>query len=464
MQTQFTSISNRGLLLSKTILSLSRIGLVILVISLGISVFLTFYKDFTLSISTRVLLVSVSLIPLFISLYVFFIFENIYPYRSFSISVFLKLLLYIFYLIIPALAIIYRYDGFVSKSLTYINLLLVALFILSPFLKSEKIKIVNIVKDILFSTWSNMPFSINPAYFSINQISNDRQIEYTNLETLKIFQSYFINITNEDKSIAKLINETDFLKQTTIKDILDIGGFDGVFTKKLLDLLNVKESNITLIDPIKEDTYNENVKSVCSNVNYKQNKFEEFVPQSELKFDLIIASHSLYAFLDKNEENIEMVTNQILKLIKPEGLIVILFGSSNNPAYSFKNYTTQYILNLSNNDMCGEKYISYLQKRNDIFFNKIYIDNYIELNNLLSNEDLFSKWVSYFARIPTIKDKYLIKQMKKIALYYSVKSNELPECVDNINRNDDKDYLLHKTIGIIISTTANNVYKSLGEW
>ena len=461
MQNQFTSISNRGILLSKTILSLSRIGLVIFAISLGISIFLTFYKDFTLNITSRVILVSISLIPLFISLYVFFVFESIYSNSSYSYEVFFKLILFITYLIMPAMVIIYRYDGLYINSLTFINILPIALFVLNPFLKSNKISIVDEIKEILFTTWSRAPFSINTSFFSVLQISQERYKEYLNSETLEIFQSSFLKSTNEDKLIASRIKQTQYL-QNKITDILDIGGYDGTFTKKLLEQLNLKEINITLVDPIKKENYNNNLKKISNSVNYIQGKFEDFIPKINMKFDLIIASHSLYAFLDKNEDNIKISTNQILKFLKPGGLTIILLGSSKNPAYSFKNHITQYILNLSNNDMSAEKFISYLQKRNDISFNTIHIDNYIDLTELLTDDNLFSKWVSYFARIPVIKDNYLIKQMKKLALYYSIKSSELPECVNVIDKNSEKDYLLHKTVCILISTTANNVYKSLG--
>lgn len=462
MQSQFTSISNRGILLSKTIISLAIIATVIFALTLSFMIFLSFNLDYFLTKTSRTLLVAFSLFPLFISLYVFYIYESIYPNRSFSNSVFIKLSFFLLYLLIPTLGIIYRYEGFFSKFLSYINLIPVILLILSPFIDSKRIDIFRIIKEVLFTTWKSTPFTINTSYFSNAQITNNRKLEYLNPETLKVFQDSFIKCSNEATIISQRILSTKYLKNKTIRNILDIGGYDGKFSTKLLSQLDINKPNITVIDPIYQEVYENNIKSAFNDeaqITKIKKPFEDFVKEKEVKFDLIIASHSLYSILDESENDFESLVNKILQLLDNKGLVLAIFGSSNSPAYNYKMDITRFILNFSNKDVSSEKFIQRLQKISNIHFSIINIDNYIDLTELMSNDILFAKWTSYFARIPIIKDSYLIKQMKRLALYYSVKANELPNCVE-IDRNSNNDYLLHKTTGILISTTANNVYSA----
>jgi 2-polyprenyl-3-methyl-5-hydroxy-6-metoxy-1,4-benzoquinol methylase len=459
MKEKISLINNRDILFSKSLLVFNIFAMFIYLICFGFSIYFFNNTENYLSLTQRNHYIYFSFIPLISFNYTFWAYENLYPNRQFNNSTIIKLLVFIMYLSIPSIILIFRYKIDLSQIKSLHKTLGLLLFVIGPFLAYIKLKIniIDTILDICFRPWSNNLESLKSKYFSKKVIESQRVTHYLNKENLDIFQNSFIESTVEDIKIINHIKSTEFLKGKRDLSVLDIGGHNGIFTEKILHGIDRKISSIDMVDPVHNKYYEDNLKAICTKINVTNLAFEEYTTLTEKKFDLILASHSLYNYLD-NKKNQALIINKIKSFLKPNGLAIIVLGSKNSPAYSLKSSIIEFMLNEKNSDSNADGLTESIQLEKELKYSILNIDNFINMNEILNDSNKLCNWISYFTRTPKITNDYDLVQIKKMIYYYSIEGKHIPDLC-NQARNNDSEYLLHKTKAILISTVANNVYK-----
>ena len=459
MKEKISLINNRDILFSKSLLIFNIFAMFTYIICLLFSLYFFINTENYLSLTQRNHYIYFSFIPLISFNYTFWAYENLYPNRQFSNSTIVKLFVFILYLSIPSLILIFRYKIDLSQIKDFYKTLGFLLFVIGPLLATNKLKIniIDAILDICFRPWSNNLESLKSKYFSKKVLESQRVTHYLNKENLDIFQNSFLESTVEDIKIINHIKSTEFLKGKRNLSVLDIGGHNGIFTRKILNGLGKNISSIDMVDPVYNSDYEINLKAVCNKISVTNSLFEDYTTLTEKKFDLILASHSLYNYLD-NKPNQELIIKKIKSFLKPNGLAIIVLGSKNSPAYSLKSAIIEFMLNENNSDSNADGLTESIQLGTELKYSVLNIDNFINMNEILNDSNKLCNWISYFTRTPKITNDYDLVQIKKMIYYYSIEGKHIPDLC-NQTRNNDSEYLLHKTKAILISTVANNVYK-----
>ena len=130
-------------------------------------------------------------------------------------------------------------------------------------------------------------------------------------------ETYDKNAFIQNLMAQKLI---ELIKDKKFKNILEIGSYTGILTKKLIDI-NPNFTSYTAIDIIKESK--NYIKKIDNNIIFLNKDVEDFYTGQ--KFDLIIANASMQWCLD--------LSNTIKKLqsfLENEGIMAISLFSKNN--------------------------------------------------------------------------------------------------------------------------------------
>lgn len=446
--------SRRDLLISRTILYLNVIAYAIIITSVIVSLFLLFYKGLYLSKTVRTIIISYSLLPILIFLFSISTYERILPNTPFNYRSLFNLSLLLLYIILPSLIILNRYENVIGNSIAAFNLLILISTIISPFIspffKNKKINISKFVSDTTIYFWSNNNYLINPSFFENINIYHDRYREYFDQKNLEIFQTSFLNASREHIVLSNAVKNNGLLNNDIKLNLLDIGGHNGLFTTKLISNIDISLKKITMIDPIKNIEYQSNLEAFCSQIEIHQQKIEDFLSNHPSKYELVLASHSLYSYLDQDEKNFSALANTLIDSLSDNGLLIIILGSKESPAYNLKNDIIELLLNEKKNDTDLEKYQTHFSGRNDIHSKTYMIDNYIDIDQLILNDDILSGWVAYFTRTPIIKDKILLDQVKKLFHLYSSKSFHYPKCSEIFDLTGSTKYMLHKTKALLV--------------
>jgi len=188
--------------------------------------------------------------------------------------------------------------------------------------------------------------------------------------------------------------------------VLDIGGGDGHFTSEVVRAVTVGEKKnvdgILVVEPA--DWRAEYVESVGLPANVIKFCDRPF-PEAEIRdqYDLVLASHSLYAALDKPaERGLDNATlDRIMSYMEGEGCAVIIMASRNCAAYEFKVEAVTRLFGAGIQDVVAEDIRSGLRKYCGL--SERYVDNLIDLTGLLREWDQGSakgiqEWLSYFLR------------------------------------------------------------------
>ena len=191
--------------------------------------------------------------------------------------------------------------------------------------------------------------STKPSQKTIDQFySNNNQY---GLKT----NNYFINL-REDKKIERIIN---VLKMHSLKDkkIIDIGGYNGYFLKKI----KVKKKLKFLLDPDKvclknNFLYKENITNSYLDKNFS-NKYESF-------FDIVVSRHVIEHVLDPNK-----FVNNLNKILKQDSILIV------------ETPSIEKILEYSKTREICHQHINYFSKKSlkilfkNFFIIKSYIDS-----------------------------------------------------------------------------------------
>lgn len=452
--------------LNKVVRFLSSIAIIVFVLTLVISIVLCLKSSiYYFEIWQRNLFIIITFIPIFIYLFVYYLYENIYPLWKTSITLVIKSIVLILFFLIPSILVTYRFDN-ITKYVCLITILPLLDFILSIFNVDSKttlnkyLCIYNDIKFILFDFWSNDNRVIRKEHFN-NNIQNDREEYYSNEETLGVFQ---------ETLSCPLIEAIEVANQITFnaKDIsiLDIGGYDGVFTSNLVANLAKKGftfKDLFVVDPlVKKTQYTNQLKAFVSSdsIKFYNENFENWSLNYTKKFNLVIASHSLYSIIDNNSITINQILEKLNDRLKREdGEIVIILANKSSRAYSYKEYVfnTTYGKKITDiNAMDFYKKIKPFTNQLQLVTSEQVVDCFIDVSNILGTntegKEKLKKWLSYFVRINKINDEQYLVLKRSLLNCYSQHFYELPEILikyfkDNYDKNIDyeKKILLHKT-------------------
>ena len=120
------------------------------------------------------------------------------------------------------------------------------------------------------------------------------------------FFGQYLDSTSEKDYFAKLLSRS--VAGNEIKNILDLGCFDGTLTCKIVREINQSGSAIQTVTAVEPSAapladFAERVKAVeFSSVDWslKNQTMESYLASTEQRFDLLVASHSLYWIGDNN--------------------------------------------------------------------------------------------------------------------------------------------------------------------
>lgn len=452
--------------LNKVVRLLSSIAIITFILSLAISIILYFKSSvYYFEIWQRNLFIIISFIPIFIYLLVYYLYENIYPLWKTSTTLFIKSLFLILVFLAPSILVVYRFSDIPNSVAWLIAIFPILNIILSIFNTNSKdlnkyLFVFNDIKYILFGFWSNDNREIRQEHFNYN-IQNDREEYYSNEETLGVFQ---------ETLSCPLIEAVEVANQITLEEreisILDIGGYDGVFTFNLVANLTKKGftfKDLSVIDPIdKKMQYANRLQKVVlpDNINFYNEDFENWSLKYPKEFNLVIASHSLYSIIDNNSITIDQILRKLSGLLKRgDGEIIIILANKSSRAYSYKEYVfnTVYDKKMTDiNAMDFYKKIEQCANQLKLVSSEQIVDCFIDVSSILEEnaegKEKLKKWLSYFVRIDNVNDEQYFVLKRSLLNCYSQHFYELPEYLityfkEIVDKEIDfeKRILLHKT-------------------
>jgi 2-polyprenyl-3-methyl-5-hydroxy-6-metoxy-1,4-benzoquinol methylase len=365
------------------------------------------------------------------------------------------MLLFELYLLIPCFLFIFRYCDWIKV----LSIVAAIVTIIVPFIaisNEQKICFYRKIKFVFWTVWQFQCKKIENEHFN-NQQKIEKEKIYTDMNAIKEFQEHFVPYSREAELIQKHLNSSSsqFSFPAIQQTMLDIGGYDGKFTIKLLNALNLNIKNIDVVEPVDvESDYKSNLASKCPNINFQNIGLETY--NSTSTFDFVLASHSLYSSIDnKKYENNSTLVSDLLSLLNDNGIMVVILGNANGRAYLLKKGLKKLILNEETEDTNSYEFEKELEKQTGILYEKLSIDSYIEVNKILKNEQTLKEWVSYFSRVPIVNDNHILEGIKDLFNIYSVQYKNLPEETKKEYRQSQKDILLlpHKTDVFLIKKT-----------
>ncbi len=467
MKNSYVLGSSREILLARTVSIFVKIALVLFAITISVSIVLLVFKQFYLTIGERTALLTFSLVPFIVAAYTFFIYENLVPGKRFNKITFFKIVLFLLYLLGPPVFVAFRYNNILSNFLAVYALLGTFIGIASPFLKIkpfQNLYITQLVLEVVFYTWSAKFLPLNVKYFEIQSIRESRKFLYYGKAGIDVFQKFFLDVAKESEVICEKLISNNFSTENEI-NVLDVGGHNGQFTASLLGGIGAKVKKLYNVDPIQHEKYEDNLSLIASEITRIPKRIEEFDLEEDVEFNLIIASHSLYASVDLNNCDQLNLINRLIKLLDTKGLLIVTLGSNHSPAYEFKKDVLKLLIDEIEEedenvkDFDAESLRNTLDLSSDIYYTTLKIDNYFNVTNILSDKEEFKLWLSYFTRTELIDNHYLIQRIKNSLLFYSILPTHLPNCVSQreVDRYVTDKLLLHKTMALIISKEKKSI-------
>jgi hypothetical protein len=193
-------------------------------------------------------------------------------------------------------------------------------------------------------------------------------------------------------------------------NVLDIGGGDGRYTAALLGMLEERGfsvKSIKMVDPVDWHTaYRENLdaKGIKAPISFVDDRFDRF--QASDKYDLVIASHSLYATMEANDvEDLRMaaIVNRLMTLKGDGGRVVVLLASEVGAAYQFKRVALQHLYGIQVPYAKSEALDAAVQPYGTRHQSQV-VDNVFRLTGEMKQfragePKPLREWLSYFLRV-----------------------------------------------------------------
>lgn len=419
-----------------------------LIINITTCLLLILHLFFNKEVRLVLILIS-SLSAIFFILGLFF-YENYLIVTISDFRFFLKSLFSFFLLLFPSIAFTFRYS-FNGVLKPYINFfsgaIIIYTFFQMPFRKNYNI-LDNIIAELLFHVryimidfWKE---NRNPLIVK-NSIKEVRESYYSNFHDLQIFQQTLTCATPDAQCALRLIS-SQWQKENI--SILDIGGGDGIFTKILLEGLKergISFSKILMIDPASwELTYKKNLSSLIpkERIEVQNTTFRDFEKRGKI-FDLVIASHSLYAefdyYFNQKEDIYTQIITPLKALVKKGGIIIITMASMKGISYRFKKQSIELLFGKTVVDATSEIVWQVLQNEREKI-DYLCSDSTFYLTDLWNkykakNEEPLYSWLSYFLRF----DIKSLSELEKCMIIEYLNNNllrfdRLPNCQKEIYR------------------------------
>lgn len=370
-------------------------------------------------------------------------------------------------LIIPLLYLLHTRGLYSIKQLAYVVIgsLSSAIIVLRVIAGKKSVNILKEIDFIISGKWLSDDF-INNATSSQALSSLDSETTYQHKDSIAVFQSTILSPEiNAEESYKKL---KDYTKGIELK-VLDIGGGEGLFTKSLLDKVNQHSSvnSVKLVDPVDfSEEYKINVSKVCPEANLviANQSFQHWISsrKRDEKYNLILASHSLYEMVDNGYE-FKMMIDKLKQVKSVNSKLLVILASNEGRAYRFKNRCLTTITSKNNQQLTSEKFID----QNDYTFinPSNQIDNYFDLTALLNDNSQYNLklWLSYFLRIDiNLITPIRFQILKRILEEFVQPLYELEESTQSKLKSknrcliEDSLILTHKSD--IITFTLDNIY------
>lgn len=432
----------------KQIIPITTLSLIIFFISSIVSILLLFgVLHYEFNNLGRFFYLLFSLTPAYIFILTFYLYNSICQINKMEkIWYFLITIAFILFLM-PAFLFEFRFYPKLMDLIQLYEKTIIWSFVLIPtslislviFSKEALEKFLNtcIIKRGLLDFWKN-ECKID-ACDAIDLIHEKYRVEsYQNLENLKIFQNTLSCTRFEAKESATLISvDIDEIR------ILDIGGFDGTFMHNLIIYTSWtnKKIIIDVIEPLNtESAYKVNLSSLIDKNNitieFYMFTYQEWYSNNECKYNLIIASHSLYAICDNYDLDGQTILKQLKALLLKDAEILIILSSKYSQAYTLKRELLNKLFkNPLKNDLtmlsfCNQNKLVFTQDLEGTFdIKSITVDSYIDLTDLLKNQTNLINWLSYFIRVNYINKDMYTSLLQDIVNHYILRGNELPECL-----------------------------------
>jgi len=458
MQNMFGLIRRKSCAFSQLVKGLVIVGGIIYIFSFGFSLYSIWNRgdyDMLFTNGMRTLILGGLFLPSIISLAIICFYEILHPKYSFNGKMIISFLLFELYLLIPCVLFIFRYCDW-AEVLSIVAAIVGIITPLVTLSNEQKNDFYRNIKFVFWTVWSPKCKEIENAHFN-NQQQAEKESIYTDMNVIKAFQEHFVPYSREPELIIKHLKSgsSAFRFPTTSLTMLDIGGYDGKFTAKLLNELNLNIYNIEVVEPINIGSdYKNNLLSKCSTINFQNIGLETYNGTST--FDFVLASHSLYSSIDnKKYANNSTLVSDLLAFLNSNGIMVIIFGNANGKAYLLKKRLKKLILNDETEDTNSCEFENELKHQTGIMYKKLSIDNYIEIGKILKNEQTLKEWVSYFARVPIVEDKHILEGIKDLFNIYSVQYKNLAEETKKEYKQSQENILLlsHKTDVFLIKKT-----------
>ena len=353
-----------------------------------------------------------SFIPIFLFVFAFYIYENFYFLKRTNSWIKLTSFFWIFYLIVPDLILLYRFTDLIQNN----KAISIILFVVPPLFwlfggnldKTNFLRVSHVFKDIkyiMYKFWIKQDAAFEKNHFE-DDIIKEREPFYTDKSGIEIFQKTI--------SCSKIDAEAAFELSLSTKlngriSVLDIGGGEGEFSFNLLNKYRSARGNdiskIQYVDPVNFfNEYKQKLNGVISESNiFKEiTSYEKWTPTHKEKYNLIIASHSLYSAIDNNKSSVDTLIKKMKSNKADKGVILIVMASSEGRAYSFKKDALKIIFGEERFDIDSNLFKERLTES----YQSKQIDNYIDLTDFIEEYDEgkpenLKKWISYFLRVDT---------------------------------------------------------------
>jgi 2-polyprenyl-3-methyl-5-hydroxy-6-metoxy-1,4-benzoquinol methylase len=319
------------------------------------------------------------------------------------------------------------------------------------------------MQEIMWNSWganyknANISPNINES-----EVNSRRSSYYIEKNAIQIFQNSLTCQEVDATYGAQLIKG---LPLPANLKILDIGGGEGRFTASLVNTLQQNGSDIielVAIDPVNwEKEYQNNLANILplKKITFLKTDFEHFDPDTQ--YDLVVASHSLYATLDQHDlSDAKNNADRLLSFSNPEGLTLLIMASRRGLSYHFKKRAIQNLFGTNFEDINIESFQRAFNKR---ILTERYVDNLIDLTDIIKDYHdggiKLYQWLSYFLRYninalnKTIKVALVNMLFEYVRPLDSFPENECQQWLNlpsSLSLNRNSMVLMHKTKVLVL--------------
>lgn len=266
------------------------------------------------------------------------------------------------------------------------------------------------IKYVMWDSWDKNDCELSPK----THWPEHRKMQFRSLDDLRFFQSTLTCPKVDSTVVGERCCR--IWKPGSQISVIDIGGGDGCFTANLLHSLNncsLKVRDLLMVDPVDwRIDYNASLGAGHGiHVDYK--RMSLFEAPTDRQYDLVLASHSLYADLDGSgsSTHVEEALKRLERWRKPNGALVIVLSSRRSTALRFKERAFRILFGDSVPEIAAEDLISPLAGKGG---EPEYVDDLIDLTSALTdwdngNQVAIGRWLNYFLRFPISENPTILR-------------------------------------------------------